>query len=153
MPTKEEVRELYGEIEGIVESYMSQKGVEPGEELSYGPAEDFDYPVDPVSGSKTDHLQTMMGLSRYLSGQMEEETGEMFYGERREDFDSFIDDRTLGKDHYVQLGNFYHRFAVDEGMEPGFSPESLVLMEKEEARESLLEMLEGLEEKYRLKEI
>lgn len=156
METKSFLRGFYKDVETVAEGYLSNHDVGVDEINSILEQEfaDISYPVD-ASESGREHVKTSFGLSSLVAEELSQCTeNSYFFKERADDFREFYSDFGLssqgyGKNELVQFANLYSALAEEESFEVNnYSPETLILQDRESVAEAVSELLGELAEKY-----
>ncbi|MFB6144583.1 MAG: hypothetical protein ABEJ98_04705 [Candidatus Nanohaloarchaea archaeon] len=150
MEDKKSLREFYEDIETVAEGFLEEDGnSESIAELLEDEFREISYPVRKYESS-TEHVRTSFGLSFLVAERFSEISDrEYFFDERAEDFREFyenvrINSQNYGKNELIQFANLYSTLAEEEGLEPEYSTESLVLQDKSQVESSVKELLDGL---------
>ena len=161
MSKKEYARDLYSATQTVTEPLLDES-VDTEEELSTEFGIDF-YPLEAGVEDTAAHqyFRTSHALSYLVADKYSDTVADSldypetnFFRNRKSDFENFESEFTgsvangasFSQRHLRQYANLYSKVCQEEGIEPSHLGSRVVIMEKSEQKDAVLEILEDLDE-------
>ncbi|MFB6291954.1 MAG: hypothetical protein ABEI58_01010 [Candidatus Nanohaloarchaea archaeon] len=146
---KDFIHDLYQEVREIGNSVLEL----PEEEMEHRLEHEFGFGLPENNyhvSSGNDFQRASFGISYLLADSYAESDQSLFYSERADDFQEFIEElgghsSGYNTDHLIQYHSLYRSIAEEEGLDVSRYPgDNLVLQRKEDIAEEVLEMLSDM---------